>query len=154
MDNVTYRTVSQKSSYDGYPDGFAGQKVHPPLSSPLFLTDLFCHSSLYGSLKKQKMSIEICKIVKKKKRKKKSLSVHRSVLRVTPGSAGPSKACHNFYVQATSSTWPCPRNLSLVWSVAQLDVMEAVVEAGTQQIGGVSGSQRNQWTSTIQRQRR
>lgn len=61
-----------------------------------------------------------------------------------------SEACHHFNIQALSTT--CARAWRLVYNLVQLNMVEAIAEAGTQQIGAVDGRQRNQWASTLQRQ--
>lgn len=78
-----------------------------------------------------------------------SLDVHISDLKVPPGALVLSETCYNSHVQASSIT----TTLSLEGTLVQLDMLETDVKAGTQQTTGISGSQRKQWTSTIQRQR-
>lgn len=65
------------------------------------------------------------------------------------GCESQSEACHHFNIQAVGTTsawaWRSVENL------AQLNMVEAIAEAGTQQIGAVDGRQRNQWAGTLQR---
>lgn len=65
-----------------------------------------------------------------------------------------SEPRHDLHVQAGGSARACPGALSLVWRLVHLDVVEAGVEAGAQQVAGVAGRQRNQRASAVQSQRR
>lgn len=60
-----------------------------------------------------------------------------------------SEARHHFNIQANGA--PCARALSLVYNLAQLNVVEAAAEAGAQQAAAVDGRQRNQRAGTVQR---
>lgn len=64
-----------------------------------------------------------------------------------------SKTSHDSDVQACRAAWAGTSSLVLLRSFFQLDMVKPRVEAGTQYIAEITGSQRNQWTGTVQWQR-